>query len=123
MDCAEVVRSKQSIAGMLITGNTPMPATPRSEDCLIYIRSHACVVCGRPADAHHAFGRRGTAVKSSDFACTPLCPMHHVELHQSGRSSFERGHRVSVVEIAFNLLHRFVVGTWVTMVLDRYAGI
>lgn len=109
---------RQSIAGFLILADSSATETPRSSEYVSYVRSHPCAICRRPADAHHAFGRRGIGSKASDFTCVPLCPPHHMELHQIGRTSFERQYRVALMEIAFNLLHRFTAGTWVTLVLE-----
>lgn len=111
---------RQSIAGMLILASA-MPGTPRCEEYVEFVRSHPCIVCARPSESHHAFGRRGVSVKPSDFTCVPLCHAHHDELHRSGRVSFEQFHRVNLVEVAFNLLHNFLTGTWVSLALDKRA--
>lgn len=108
---------RQSVAGLLIL-SSGLPATPRSEEYLAFVRSHPCAVCKKPADSHHAFGRRGIGSKSSDYTCVPLCRGHHAELHKSGRRPFERDYDIDLVEVAFNLLHRYLTGAWATMVLS-----
>lgn len=110
---------RQSIAGMLILSNTT-PTTPRSEEYVEFVRSHPCLVCRRPAESHHAFGRRGTSLKASDFTCVPLCHTHHAEMHKIGRVPFEKFYRVDLVEIAFNLMHKYLTGTWVSLTIARY---
>jgi len=43
------------------------------------VRAHGCLVCGRPAEAHHPrelFARTGGRRKS-DYLAVPLCPEHH----------------------------------------------
>ena len=45
-----------------------------------YIRKHGCVFCGGTAEAHHV--RRlewgaGVGIKPHDYACIPLCHVHH----------------------------------------------
>lgn len=68
---------RQSIAGLLIT-SSGAARTPRSEKYVAFVRSYPCIVCARPAESHHAFGRRGVSIKPSDFACVPLCHVHHM---------------------------------------------
>lgn len=82
---------RQSIAGLLLQSQASRPKTPRSAEYLAFVRGHPCAICRRPADSHHAFGRRGVRIKSSDFTVLPLCRLHHIELHRSGRTSFEMG--------------------------------
>ena len=88
---------------------------PRSEHYLRFIRSYGCMVCNMPAEAHHAFGKRGTSVKPSDFTSIPLCTAHHRELHSHGRRMFTDMYEVDVLEGAFNLIHRFITGCWVSI--------
>ena len=108
---------RQSVAGLLIWSQG-LPATPRSDEYLEFVRSHPCAVCKKPADSHHAFGRRGIGVKSSDYTCVPLCRVHHIELHRTHRRQFESDYQIDLVEVAFNLLHRYLTGLWATMVLS-----
>ena len=109
---------RQSLAGLLLLPSAKR-TTPRSEEYLAYVRSHPCIVCRKPAEAHHAFGRQGVGSKASDFTCIPLCHRHHSEFHFAGRATFERTHRVNLVEVAFNLLHRYATGSWASMVVSR----
>ena len=43
---------------------------------LEWIRTQPCIVCFRPAEAHHA-GERGLGQKCPDREAIPLCPGHH----------------------------------------------
>jgi hypothetical protein len=89
--------------------------TPRSEEYLDFVRSHPCAVCRQPAEAHHAIGHRGIGLKPSDFASIPLCRRHHADIHRVGPRPFARKHDIDLIEVAFNLLHRYATGAWVTM--------
>lgn len=108
---------RQNLEGLFIL-HAREPRTPRSDHYLRFVSSFPCLICSRPADAHHAIGQAGTGIKPSDFGTVPLCRLHHVELHQSGPRTFEDSHGLQLIEAAFNLLHRYVAGTWVTMKLD-----
>jgi hypothetical protein len=109
---------RQSVIGLLLIARAPV-SVPRSEEYLRYVATFGCLVCGRPSDAHHAVGRRGMGQKASDFGCVPLCRIHHMEVHNTGRPTFERRYDVCLVETAFNLLHRYVTGAWITLNLSR----
>ena len=109
---------RQSVEAMAHSKDRKNQA-PRSDRYRAFVGKHGCVVCERAADAHHAFGRRGTSSKSSDFTCVPLCREHHRICHQLGLHRFEDKFDVHLVEVAFNLLHRFFTGTWATMVLPE----
>jgi DNA recombination protein Rad52 len=59
----------------------------RDPNHLDYVRSHACLICGRnPVHAHHLkFAQpKGLAMKVSDEFTVPLCAVHHDELHRAG---------------------------------------
>lgn len=111
---------RQNLLGLMLI-DRPSSETPRCAEYLTFVASFGCAACGRPADPHHAVGRRGTAVKPSDFGCVPLCRDHHVALHQSGTASFERFYRIDMQEIALNLLHRYITGRWLTMTLQVHS--
>ncbi|MEX0746676.1 MAG: hypothetical protein WD275_01665 [Rhodothermales bacterium] len=104
-----LLQTMESIPG---PGSTRIP---RDDQYLEFVRQHPCAVCRRPGEAHHAFGERGAGIKASDFATIPLCRDHHSELHAMGRASFERIYDLDMAEVAFNLLHRFLTGAWVTL--------
>jgi hypothetical protein len=91
--------------------------TPRNPEYLAFIRSKPCCACGRPAEAHHALGRRGVGVKPSDFGCVPLCREHHRECHEKGTKTFQREHNLDFAEIALNLVHLYHTGEPLTMVI------
>ncbi len=59
----------------------------RDKDHLKYVRSQACVICGRsPSDSHHLRFAQHTTLgrKVSDEFTVPLCRLHHRELHRHG---------------------------------------
>jgi ERF superfamily len=59
----------------------------RDKDHLKYVRSQACLICGRsPSDSHHLrFAQHATlGRKVSDEFTVPLCRLHHRELHRHG---------------------------------------
>lgn len=90
---------------------------PRDAEYLRFVRRFGCVLCEGPSEAHHAFGYHPTAEKSSDFTAIPLCTVHHRELHQRGCQTFEKKYEINVIEIAYNLMHRYHTGTWASMKL------
>lgn len=72
----------------------PKPVRHVDEGYLSYIRSLACVVCGRgPADAHHVTTR---GAGGSDYATVPLCREHHTQVHRMGHHQLERVHGVDL---------------------------
>ena len=93
------------------------PTIPRCEPYLDFVRSKGCCICGHPAEAHHAVGRRGTGVKPSDYGTIPLCRRHHQEVHALGVDSFQKKHDVSFIEVVANLMHYERTGQPLTMVL------
>jgi hypothetical protein len=59
----------------------------RDKDHLKYVRSQACLICGRsPSDSYHLrFAQPATlGRKVSDEFTVPLCRLHHRELHRHG---------------------------------------
>jgi len=59
----------------------------RDKDHLKYVRSQACLICGRsPSDSHHLRFAQQIALgrKVSDEFTVPLCRLHHRELHRHG---------------------------------------
>ena len=62
----------------------------RSRPYLKYVAEKGCMVCRRPAVAHH--WRKGTdggiGLKPSDFYVIPLCYICHDELHRFGVKSW-----------------------------------
>lgn len=51
----------------------------RSEKYLNFIRSHPCLMCGKPSRATHQrfLGGGGTSLKPPDSHCLPLCDECH----------------------------------------------
>ena len=71
----------------------PKPVTLRSEKYMAWIRTLPCIVhrCHNPSQAHHAGGLeagRGKDHKGSDYRCLPVCPWHHVVIHDDGQADF-----------------------------------
>lgn len=59
----------------------------RDAEHLAFVRTQACLVCGRrPVHAHHLrFAQpRGMGLKVSDEFTVPVCSTHHDELHRTG---------------------------------------
>lgn len=70
---------------------------PRSEEYLEWIRSKKCIVClKRPVVPHHS-ETGGYGIKGSDFAAVPLCGVHHGEVHNNGKMTFQEEHGVDFV--------------------------
>ena len=79
-----------------------MPRTDRKH--LVWVRQQVCCVpgCAGPAEAHHVrtAANSGTGLKPRDRESVPACWSHHRELHDVGRLTFERRHRINLAEIA-----------------------
>ena len=63
------------------------PRRHRNKEHLRFVAQQACLVCGRkPSDAHHLrFAQpRALGQKVSDELVTPLCRIHHREVHRAG---------------------------------------
>ena len=72
---------------------------------LTWLRSLACGMPGcrcTPIHAHHVRGAAtsGTGLKPPDWYCVPLCYKHHAQIHQIGVMTFQRMHRVILLEEA-----------------------
>lgn len=64
-------------------------ALVRSKKYLALVRAEGCLVCQRPAQAHHLrLGHRTMGVRKSDHRCVPLCADHHAELHTMNEEIF-----------------------------------
>jgi hypothetical protein len=77
--------------------------TPRDWKYKAWIRTLPCAVCGLEGpglvEAAHTGDDGGTALKSSDYSCIPLCAEHHTmgpDAHHGGRETFERIHGLDV---------------------------
>lgn len=57
-----------------------------AEKYLRHVRSHGCLVCGQPSQAHHLkfVELAGMARKVGDDKTVPLCAICHHELHRFG---------------------------------------
>jgi len=80
---------------------------PRSEEYLNWIRAKKCIVCfGSPSHAHHT-ETGGTGLKGSDYSAVPLCRLHHREVHDMGKVTFQEEY-----EIDFPLEVRYLNEEW-----------
>lgn len=79
----------------------PIPKFPpeRSKEHLLHVRSLPCLICDKDSIPHHAKGA-GMAIKGSDFLTVPLCWIHHAEVHQMGKKTFEKLYEVDLVNEA-----------------------
>jgi hypothetical protein len=77
---------------------------------LDWIRSLPCLVCGRPAEAHHT-GPHGLGKKADDSTAIPLCTEHHT----MGRSAY---HRIGCA--AFESRFGLVVANLVRLLNQRW---
>ena len=68
------------------------PVTIRNKKYIEFIKSLRCCVCGfkSPSDPHHVSleGHGAKGMKCSDDRAIPLCHLHHVEYHNTGRQTF-----------------------------------
>jgi hypothetical protein len=55
-----------------------------AEAYLTFLRAQPCVICGRPAEAHHLSGRGWREWKRDDLTATSLCHDCHMLIHQVG---------------------------------------
>jgi hypothetical protein len=81
-----VREASSEIGGQLVTPICK-PLRLRDPDHLRFLRTQACLACGRsPSDAHHLKFAQQPALgrKVSDEFTVPLCRTHHRELHQRG---------------------------------------
>lgn len=108
---------RQHIEG--VNGSSVRAVIPRSREYLRFVRAFTCLVCRSPAEAHHAIGHGGTGVKPSDFGAVPLCRRHHRTFHRLGLTEFERRNGVHLMEVAFNLLHKYITDEWASMRLEE----
>lgn len=80
--------------------------THRNKSYLQWIRSKGCVICGRPAIAHHeVITNKGTGIKGSDYETLPLCPTTalnrigcHESRHRIGKLTFWGNHFGCVID-------------------------
>lgn len=90
----------------------PKRITPRDKKYLAFIREQPCLIhgCnGVPVDPAHGPGRRGAALKASDWTCLPLCRKHHDE-QGSGIKSFQQRYQFDWYAEAFKLMHLYHTG-------------
>lgn len=79
----------------------------RSEKYKKFIREQPCMICGIPSEPHHT-EKAGTGLKGSDYATVNLCTIHHQELHQNGRDTFQHKYRIDFKDIIIRLLSMYV---------------
>lgn len=85
--------------------------TPRNDDYLRFVGTHACWDCGAaaPSDPHHT-ETGGTGLKGSDYSAVPLCRRCH-------DATGHKWHPRYALAIAL-LLHEYVTGTSLRLPLD-----
>ena len=69
----------------------------RNKKYIEWIRLLPCLICLKtPSDPHHVplKGHSGKGTKTDDTRTIPLCHLHHVEYHNSGRDTFSTEHRL-----------------------------
>lgn len=89
---------------------------PRSKSYKDWLHLQPCCIHGTlPVDMHHAVGLRGMGQKASDFGAIPLSHDLHMEYHNIGEQSFEKKYNVSMLELAYNYLHKYLTGQWITL--------
>ena len=52
----------------------------RNSEYRKFVRSQGCLICGRPAEAHHVrrlYWSSGVGIKPHDYVTIPLCREHH----------------------------------------------
>lgn len=66
--------------------NSPREFRIRDARYLSRVRSHGCLICGMPAQAHHLTKAEwtGTGMKVGDNWTVPLCALCHHDLHRFG---------------------------------------
>jgi hypothetical protein len=81
---------------MSAEGRSPLEKKKRETDpeYVKWIHEWECVVftCGRPWPVHaHHTKTRGAG--GSDYSCIPLCPVHHLQVHNKGVKTFQAMHK------------------------------
>lgn len=68
-----------------------------------WIKSLPCIICQFTfSDPHHTeTGGKGT--KASDYTCIPLCSAHHLEVHTTGKQTFQKKHNINFKEVCERL--------------------
>lgn len=87
---------------------------PRDARYGAWIRTLACVACGRRSqvEAAHTGSDRGMSQKASDYSCVPLCFNCHTggndAFHRLGKEAFERKHGIDCATVvrALNAAYR-----------------
>lgn len=84
---------------------------PRDQDHMARIAALGCLICGRPAQAHHVDTvlPKGAGPKVTDYATAPLCPIHHLDDKHDCAHGYGG-------ERAFWLRHMISIDIWI---LDR----
>ncbi len=91
--------------------NLTKPKRYQSEDYLTYIKSKPCLVCQQAGvHAHHVrfHGEGGIGTKVSDLQAVPLCPIHHRDYHDIGKTRFESLCGLDMEKVVRQLNHEFI---------------
>ena len=87
----------------------PKPEAPvRDAAHLQRVREYGCLICRRPAQAHHLKGLfpRTMGTRIGDDKTAPLCPEHHAELHSGSERAFWSENGVDPVLWAENFVRK-----------------
>jgi hypothetical protein len=83
---------------------------PRNQEHMGLVASIGCLICRRPAQAHHVdiLTPKGMGPKVSDYLTAPLCPDHHTgddSAHGAGgERAFWRRHGIDIARWLLNHL-------------------
>lgn len=83
----------------------------RDSQYLKFVASLGCMICRKPAIAHHT-ETGGIGVKGSDYSCINLCDNHHVSgqyaVHRIGVESFEEHFNIDIKDQQIQLLRQYL---------------
>lgn len=87
----------------------PKPQVHRSQEYMAFVRTLPCYICGNPeTEAHHSEGGHSMAQKGDDTSCVPLCHVHHAEIHQLGKRSFEEKYDLDLRIVNLYVLREYI---------------
>ena len=110
--CQAADRARKASVRPASVARRPRRTPGRHPLHLAWVRSLPCAVrapsCGTRSHAHHVRQGTGggTGCKPDDRHTVPLCPIHHLELHQHGAATFQARHGVFLRSFAELLASR-----------------
>lgn len=57
--------------------STKKPKTKAEKEWMDLVAQLGCLICGQPAQLHHATGNKSMSQKNSNYDVLPLCVLHH----------------------------------------------